>query len=225
ASTLRALSLLKDLPAKPQVIDFGCGSGVATIPLARSLDCSLTAVEIHQPFLDELTAKAVQEGVADRITTIQADMGEPPFPRDSYDVIWSEAAIYNVGFERGLRLWKPLLRSGGSIAVSEVVWLTPEPPQRAKDFWNADYPAMTTVDHNLATLSEVGFTPVDHFVLSCDDWRNYYGPLQERVIAYRANHAESPAAQALADSLQHEIDLWSDCGDSFGYCFFVGRSV
>ncbi|MCA9018917.1 MAG: class I SAM-dependent methyltransferase [Planctomycetaceae bacterium] len=224
ASTLKALSILKDLPMKPQILEFGCGTGVASIPLAQNLDCELTAVEIHQPFLDILAANAIQEGVGGRIKTVQADMGKPPFPENSFDVIWCEAAIYNVGFEYGLRLWKPLLRSGGYIAVSEVVWLTQEPPQMAKAFWDLDYPSMTTVDVNLATLSEVGFNPVDHFVFSPKEWQNYYDPLQEHVTAYRSNHAENRAAQSLADSLQSEIDMWKECGDSFGYCFFIGRA-
>lgn len=223
ASTLKALSLLKELPSNPQVIEFGCGSGVASIPLARSLDCNLTAVEIHQPFLNELTTLAAQAELVDRIKTVEADMSEPPFSNGSFDVIWCEAAIYNVGFEHGLRLWKPLLRSGGYASVSEVVWLTPEPPRKAREFWDTDYPSMTTVDENVTKMREVGFTPIDHFVLPFDDWQNYYGPLQEHVTTYRSSYADNRAAQALADSLQHEIDLWKECGDSYGYCFFIGR--
>ncbi|QDV50066.1 class I SAM-dependent methyltransferase [Gimesia fumaroli] len=223
-STLKALSLLKELPANPQIAEFGCGSGVATIPLARSLDCSVIAVEIHQPFLDELAAIAVREGLADRIKTVQADMGIPPFPNGSFDVIWSEAAIYNVGFKRGLQLWKPLLRSGGYIVVSEVVWLTSAPPSKAKEFWEAEYPMMTMVEQNINTMSELGYDPVGHFILPLEDWQNYYDPLQEHVDEFRLMHSANAAAQNLADCLQSEIDLWKECGSSFGYCFFIGRS-
>ena len=225
ASTLKALSLLKNLPPNPRIIELGCGAGVASIPLARSLACQLTAIDIHQPFLDELMAVAVREGLADRITTSQADMGNPPFPDGSFDLIWSEAAIYNIGFESGLRLWKPLLRHGGYIAVSEVVWLTPEPPQQAKEFWNSDYPSMTSVEDNLSTLSALGFDQVDHFLLPQQDWQAYYGPLEERVAEFRSQHADDAAAQSLADSMQAEIDLWKKYGDSFGYCFFTGRAI
>lgn len=225
ASTLRALSLMKDLPPQPQIVEFGCGTGVASIPLARSIDCDLTAVEIHQPFLDELASLATQAKVADRIRTVEADMGNPPFPLRSFDAIWCEAAIYNVGFEHGLRLWKPLLRDGGYMAVSEVVWLTTEPPRNAKEFWEAEYPSMTTVDANLSTMRDAGFTDIEHFILPSFDWQNYYAPLQQHVTAYRSSHSGNRAAQSLADSLQHEIDLWADCGGSFGYCFFVGRAA
>jgi SAM-dependent methyltransferase len=182
-------------------------------------------VDLHQPFLDELLAQAIHQGFADRITTVCADMSNPPFADGSFDLIWSEAAIYNVGFERGLRLWKRLLRPDGYIVVSEVVWLTSEPPRKAKEFWHAEYPSMTTLDENLDMMCESGFHPVGHFNLPSDDWQNYYGPLQKHVVDFRSNRSENRAAQALADSVQGEIDLWKEYGDSFGYCFFLGRAV
>lgn len=222
ASTLKALSMLNDLPPRPRVVEFGCGTGVATLPLARS--CDVTAVEIHQPFLDQLDAAAAKAGLADRIKTVQADMGDPPFPKGSFDVVWSEAAIYNVGFERGLRLWQPLLRPGGFVVVSEVVWLTPQPPAKAKAFWEAEYPSITTVDNNLDTLRAAGFEPIDHFILPPDDWRNYYAPLQAHLDDFRSKHADDAPAQTFAGNLQREIDLWKACGDSFGYCFFVAKA-
>ncbi|MCA9017245.1 MAG: class I SAM-dependent methyltransferase [Planctomycetaceae bacterium] len=225
ASTLKAFSILKDLSATPRIVEFGCGAGVATLPLARSSRGHLTAVDIHQPFLDELDAAAAREGLADRITTVQADMGNPPFPNSAFDLIWSESAIYNLGFEQGLQLWKPLLKPGGSIAVSEVVWLTSDPPHKAKEFWDSDYPSMTTVDENRTRMRTAGFDSTDHFILPAEDWQNYYGPLQDHVTAFRRTHSANVTAQAFADSLQQEIDLWKEYGDSYGYCFFIGKAI
>src|SRR5690606_6965363 len=98
------------------------------------------------PFLDELNAHAVREGLADQIETVQADMGDPPFADGSFDLVWSEGAIYNVGFEDGLRRWRRLLPSGGFVAVTEATWLTDNPPQKAAEFWATEYPAMTSVE-------------------------------------------------------------------------------
>ena len=71
-STLKALSMLDDLPPRPRIVDFGCGSGVASLVLAKAMDCTVTAVEVHQPFLNELRAIAARDGLADRITTVEA---------------------------------------------------------------------------------------------------------------------------------------------------------
>jgi hypothetical protein len=35
----------------------------------------------------------------------------------SLDLIWSEGAIYNMGFEKGLQSWHQFLKTGGYIAV------------------------------------------------------------------------------------------------------------
>jgi SAM-dependent methyltransferase len=224
-STLKALNLLDGLPINPRIVEFGCGAGVATIALARSTPCHITAVDIHQQFLDELDRSAVRTVVKDRITTLKADMGNPPFPDESFDVVWSEGAIYNIGFEQGLRRWRRLLRTGGYVAVSEAVWLTENPPQRAKEFWEAEYPAMTSVEENLSKFSATGFTPVSHFILPPTDWENYYLPLQSHLAEFQASHTDTAAAESLVKGVHREVDIWKDFGTTFGYAFFVGRAV
>ncbi len=224
-STLKALNLLNVLPSNPGIVEFGCGAGAATIALARNFPCHITAVDIHQPFLDELEHHAVREGVKDRITTLAADMGNPPFPDESFDVVWSEGAIYNIGFEQGLSRWRRLLPSGGYVAVSDAVWLSEKPPQRAKEFWDAEYPAMTSVEENLRKFSATGFEPVGHFILSSTDWEKYYLPLQSHLVKFWESHADNAAVDSLVKSIQREIDIWKEFGTTCGYAFFVGRAV
>src|SRR5205085_3212302 len=119
-STLKALVMLDGLPIKPEIVDFGCGAGAASIALAKCVQGSVTAVDMHEPFLRELETIAAREGVRDRITTVHADMSDPPFADASFDLIWSEGAIYNVGFQEGLKRWRRLLRAGGFVAVTEL---------------------------------------------------------------------------------------------------------
>jgi SAM-dependent methyltransferase len=224
-STLKAVSLLVDLPRNPRIVDFACGSGVASLVLAQAMECSVTAVEIHQPFLDELQAIAERDGLADRILTVRADMADPPFPDQAFDLIWSEAAIYNIGFEEGLKRWRRLVPIGGYVVVSEVTWLAHDPPHKAMEFWQAEYPAMTTIDDNLSKVRSTGFEAIGHLVLPTQDWENYFGPLESRLANFRSEHSASAEAQSLADSLQQEIDVWRECGSSYGYVFYLGRAI
>jgi len=152
-------------------------------------------------------------------------MGDPPFSDGSFDLVWSEGAIYNVGFEQGLKRWRRLLRAGGFIAVSEVSWLCETAPGEVVDFWTAEYPAMTGIEENMGTLRAAGFEPVGHFVLPSDDWENYYGPLQEHLAVFRSEESDNADAQAFADSLQQEIDVWKGHGSSYGYVFYLGKAV
>jgi ubiquinone/menaquinone biosynthesis C-methylase UbiE len=93
ASTRRAFFMLTDLPKAPRILDVGCGPGMQTLELARITDGPITALDMHQPFLDELTKRAKKAGVPDRITTMRESMFAMPFSVGSFDVIWSEDAI------------------------------------------------------------------------------------------------------------------------------------
>lgn len=225
ASTLKALKMLGDLPPTPRIVDFGCGAGVASLVLARATEGTITAVEIHQPFLNQLEAQAARGGLTERIRTVEADMADPPFPDGSFDLVWSEGAVYIIGFQEGLKRWRRLLRPGGSVAVSELTKLSEAPPPEAADFWTTEYPAITSIEENVSKLRSAGFEPVGHFVLPPEDWENYYRPLQEQLVIFRSETSGNAEAQAFADSLRQEIDVWRKYGDSYGYVFYLGRAV
>jgi len=224
ASTLKALAMLGKLPPKPCIIDFGCGAGAASLTLAKEIDCGITAVDIHRPYLKEVEDHASRDGLGDRIKTLQADMANPPIPDGSVDLVWSEGAVYNLGFEQGLKRWRRLLRPGGFIAVTEITWLTDAPPQQAAEFWNSEYPAISSIEENLARVRAAGFEPVGHFILPSVDWHNFYGPLEGRLADFRTQHSDDEDADAIVNNQQGELDLWKECGDSYGYVFYLGKA-
>ena len=57
-STLRALALCTELPERPDVLDVGCGPGMQTLALAAATGGIITAVDAHEPFLDQLRERA-----------------------------------------------------------------------------------------------------------------------------------------------------------------------
>lgn len=119
--TLRALSFI-DLDKKRQlkVADFGCGSGAQTIALAQNLNAKITAVDLFPEFLEKLNSNAEKLGLQDKIITLEKSMDDLPFEKDEFDLIWSEGAIYIIGFEEGIKKWKEYLKIGGYIALSEI---------------------------------------------------------------------------------------------------------
>ena len=157
ACTREALRRLPALPAAPRVLDLGCGAGASTLVLAATLRTRVIAVDIHQPFLDQLRATAQARGLAPLIETRCADMRAPGVPPGSVDLLWSEGALYLLGFEQGLRLWRPLLAPGGCLVVSECSWLCAEPPAEAAAFFGAGYPGMAGIGENLERARAAGF--------------------------------------------------------------------
>jgi len=122
----KALNLaMIDRTAPLKIADIGCGTGASTLLLARLLDARITAVDFLQDFLDVLEGRAERMGLSDKVTTVCCSMDNLPFEDEEYDVIWSEGAIYNIGFEKGVKNWKRFLKMGGMMVVSEITWLTP----------------------------------------------------------------------------------------------------
>ena len=95
---MTGLERQKDL----KIVDIGCGTGGQTLTLAESLDGHITAVDLFPEFLEELEARAAKRDLKNRVSTHQASMEKPPFEKEEFDLIWSEGAIYLMGFEAGI---------------------------------------------------------------------------------------------------------------------------
>lgn len=221
-STREALRRLGPLPPAARVLDLGCGAGTQTLVLASALDGPITAVDLHQPFLDELRVRATAAGVGERIVTRCADFGALDVSPGSVDLLWSEGAIYHLGFGEGLARWRPLLAAGGHAAVTELTWLTAEPPAEAVAFWHDAYPAMRDEAGNRAAAVAAGWDVVDRFTLRATAWwESYYAPLAARIAQLRPD-ADAALRAVIADT-EREIDLWLSHGGAYGYVFYLLR--
>lgn len=210
------------LPAKPVVLDIGCGPGRQTVVLTQELDVPVTAVDTHEPFLAQLRQSAAAAGLAERITIRRQSMAELEDAPASVDLIWCEGAIFIVGFGEGLRMWRPLLRAGGILAATELTWLMDDPPGEIAEYFRAAYPPMTTIEGNTATARAAGYEVFDHFVLpSRVWWDEYLTPLDERAAALRPEAKNDPALAAVLDEQAIESDMVRRFGDTFGYVFYL----
>ncbi|MES9996148.1 methyltransferase domain-containing protein [Desulfovibrio aminophilus] len=225
ASTLRALVLAGSLPEELHVLDLGCGPGMQTLVLARALPgARITAVDLHEPFLDELRARARAADLDGRLETLAADMAELPFEDGSFDLIWAEGSIYNLGFDRGLRLWKRLLRPGGVLACTELAWLVSEPPQEAVRYWETGYPGMRQAPANMEAARTAGYDILGSFPLPLSAWRkDYYEPLRRNLEAMRVRRADDAEALETIAAEEAEMDIFRRYGTSYGYVFYILR--
>lgn len=223
-STLKALALCEELPAAPAILDIGCGTGAQTLVLAAATAGHVTAMDRVPAFLRRVDQTAAEQRLTRRIRTCRGDMNAPPFSDASFDLVWSEGAIYIMGFDRGLARWRSLVKPGGYLVVSELSWFRPDPPADLQAFWDAHYPALRGVDANLAAAGELGWWPAGHRPLPATAWtRDYYGPLRARIPVFRATHAGDPDAQAVADLTEVEMALMERYPDYCGYEFYVLR--
>lgn len=224
--TLRALDLTRlDRTAMLKVADIGCGTGAATLVLASQLpNARITAVDLFPELLDVLKQRAGAAGCSERIETLAESMDTLPLAAESFDLIWSEGAIYNMGFGKGVEAWRPFLKPGGVLAVSEITWLRPDAPDEIFEHWNANYPEIATATEKIATLESTGYDLVGYFVLPASNWiDNYYDPTERRIPSFLRRHAGEPAASQVVEMERHEDALYRRYRDWFSYGFYIAR--
>ena len=210
------------LPDRPRILDIGCGTGAQTVELARCSGGDITAVDIHQPFLDELRARADDAGSLDRITTISRSVFDLEFEDGTFDLIWSEGAIFILGFERGLREWSRLVKASGCLVVSELTWLKANPPDEPRLFMEKEGAVVRTVDENFAAARALGYEAVGSLVAPEYGWRvNYYRHLEERFGPLKEKYSGDPDAIEQLDNASEEIRLHERYSDYYGYVFYI----
>ena len=225
--TRRALELggLLDAPGPLLVADIGCGTGASTLVLAECLDADISAVDLSRDFLDALEGNAERRGLAGRITALQCSMEELPFAEGSLDAVWSEGAVYNMGFEEGARYFRRFLKAGGVLAVSELSWLSDERPEEAERYWSAGYPGIATAREKAGILEASGYALAGCFPLPEECWLdNYYAPLEAGFDAFLARHG-TRAARSIVDAEEAEIAFYGKYREYYGYVFYVARKA
>ena len=222
----RALAMCRGLPTAPRVLDLGCGVGGQTLQLAELTAGTIVAVDNHTPNIARLQRTVAERGLAQRVRPLVGDMAQLELPPASFDLIWSEGALYQIGIENALRVCHGLLRPGGWLAFSDAVWRTENPPSEVKAGFDLDYPTMGRVPDVLAAIERCGFSLDGHFTLpDAAWWDDYYTPMQQRIAELRGKHAADIEALAVLDQLGHEPELHRLHSDCYAYEFFVARAT
>ncbi len=219
-TTRHVLSLLTDRPARPTVLDVGCGSGLQTLELARQTRGTILAVDNHRPFLHTLQRHATEQGLHQHITVVQGSMFNLGFAPHSFDLIWSEGSIYIMGFVEGVKAWQPLLKPGGYLVVSHLSWLKPDVPRDVREHWGEF--EIHTIEKNLHHIAAAGYQCPVHVVMPQSDWwDDFYHPMEQTIQQMRQTYQHDPDALAVLDEERRQIDLYRTYADYYGYVFYV----
>ena len=227
AETRKAMDLAMLDPSMPlKVADIGCGTGASAMQLARSLRANITAIDFLPDFIEALKENAKNEGLTDRISPLECSMENLPFNDEEYDVIWSEGAIYNIGFEKGINDWRRFLRPDGLLVVSEITWTTNDRPVEIQEYWQSQYPEIDTASSKISLLEKSGYSPVGYFVLPEHCWvDNYYRPLQSSFAEFLARHSHSEEAKTIVKAERDEIALYEKYRAYYSYGVYVARKI
>ncbi len=224
--TIKALSFIDNLTQESSIVDLGCGTGGQTMVLAQHAPGQIKGIDLFPTFIDLFKVNAQKQNLQNRVQGLVGSMHQLPFHREELDLIWSEGAIYNIGFERGLKEWKEFLKPGGYVAVSEASWFTEERPQEIEEFWMDAYPGIDTIPNKVAQMQQAGYVPVASFILPDKCWtEDFYAPQVEAKKLFLKKHAGNKAAEEFIANQNHEEKLYNKYKAYYGYVFYIGKKL
>lgn len=225
AETRKAITLANLASSKQlQIADIGCGTGGSTLQLAHSLNARITAVDLSPDFIEVLKDNAEKEGLSKKIKPLVCSMEQLPFAKKEYDVLWSEGAIYNMGFEKGVKEWRRFLKPGGTLVLSEMTWITNTRPSELQHYWESQYPEIATASQKIKILEESGYSPIGYFVLPQNCWlENYYHPLRNRFPDFLAEHKNSESAALIVEAESQEIAVYQKYKSYYSYGMYIAQ--
>jgi hypothetical protein len=148
-----------------------------------------------------------------------------PFENGQFDLIWSEGAIFIIGFEKGLGAWKPLLKKGAYMVVSDAAWFEPNPPRELVQWWETEGYIPRTEDQLAEQVRNTGLDLVATFRLpEAGWWENYYVPLLARIEQLRRTNGSDTNCAAILDAFEHEAEMYRNYKCYYGYTFFVMKN-
>jgi ubiquinone/menaquinone biosynthesis C-methylase UbiE len=224
--TLKALSFVEGLTEKSKVADIGCGTGGQTVVLAQNTPCEIIGIDLWPDFINQFNQNAKNKNLHDRVKGVVGDMKNLSFREEELDLIWSEGAIYNIGFERGLNEWRKFLKKGGYIAVTENTWFTEERPSEIQEFWDRAYPEIDTIPNKVAQMQKAGYIPIAVFVVPETCWTDYYyAQVSQMEEAFLKKYNGNKSAEELIRSERYEVELYRKYKAYYGYVFYIGKRI
>jgi cyclopropane fatty-acyl-phospholipid synthase-like methyltransferase len=223
-STRRAFNALPKLPEQPSILDLGCGPGEQTIELAKISKGTIIALDNHQPFLDNLMNKVRDQGLTDVIIPKNMSMMEMDFADETFDLIWSEGALYFMGLQNGVRRCRQMLKPGGCLAFTDMTAYSTDLPKPLADMFFSEMADFPNLDAKIAMVEAEGFTVLEHFTLPKTAWlENYYAPIEIELPRVEKKFEDNETALAMFRMMRKEIAMYREYSDYFGYEFLVGQ--
>ncbi|MEO8329218.1 MAG: class I SAM-dependent methyltransferase [Candidatus Nanopelagicales bacterium] len=161
------------LTSKHRQLDLACGKGEMLCRWAERFGIRGHGVDLSLLFLKSAGARAIELGVADRVTFQHADAAQAVLEPQSFDVVSCIGASWIGGGLAGtVELMRPRLAPGGLLLVGEPFWHQ-EPPKAALNALNCDPDDFTSLSGTMHRFEAAGLQLVEMVIADPDDWDRY----------------------------------------------------
>jgi ubiquinone/menaquinone biosynthesis C-methylase UbiE len=221
--TKKALSFMNLGFENLKVADIGCGTGRQTEILANELNAEIIAVDFLKKFLKSVKNRF--SGSNKSVKILEANMELLPFEDNEFDLIFSEGAVYNIGFKKGIQEWKRFIKPNGFLAISEISWLTEKPPKKLEKFWKSSYSEIDTFENKISQLEQTGYKLIGNFPMANSSWENYYSEVQNNMNSFLKRNNYSNEAKEFVNECEEEIAIFKKYNEYYSYVFYIAQKI
>jgi ubiquinone/menaquinone biosynthesis C-methylase UbiE len=224
--TLKALGFVDNFNGLSQIADIGCGTGGQTIILAQHTTGNIIGIDNAPIMIEKFNSNVIENNMQNRVKGVVGSMDSLSFKNEELDLILSEGAIYNIGFERGLNEWNKYIKKDGYIVVSEASWFTENRPAEINDFWMDAYPEIDTISNCIAKMQKAGYIPIASFIIPESCWlNNFYDSHISFQESFLKKYAGNKTVEDFIAYERREAELYKMYKKYYGYAFYIGKKI
>jgi SAM-dependent methyltransferase len=185
------------------LLDVGAGKGEAASTLASQFGCKIVAVEPFDVFVHIAAAKFWFFNLRDLVSLLRADGKRVPLRDAGLDAAYCIGAPSIIGLEPAMAEMSRVVRPGGHVVASDIVWREKPGPLGAEWRWLADAPQVSAEDYSRA-IETAGLRVERTHVHDRAVWEDYWRPML--AVAREAKTAQ-PADVFFADEIESGVEL------------------
>lgn len=204
------------------LVDVAAGKGEAACTLAGRFACRVVAVDLYDPFVNYAAAKAWHWNLRDLVTVLRADGKRLPMPDRVCDAAYCIGGPSIVGLEPCLAELARVVRPGGHVIVSDIVWRTKvQTPLGSEWKYVATIEPKLTAEEYAAAIEATGLRVERVHLHDRTAWEEYFRPMLR--VAEEAKTSQ-PADIAFADEVESMVDLERRAVEAFlDYATIIAR--
>jgi len=184
--TRKAYSLLPGIK-NPQILDVGCGTGIPTIELQKISKGHVIGIDIDERSLGILRRRIIDKGLNDKVSVLNVSIPMMNFPKESFDIIWSEGAVFVIGFENSIKSWRKFLKPNGFLVLHDDI------KNKTK---------------KIESIEKYGYKLEAEFDLSFEIWWNeYYSKIEKLVEKYKDRFPNYPELRKEIESDKNQVNM------------------
>lgn len=154
------------------VLDIGCGTGYTACLLAKKYRANVVSVDINPKILELTKKRIIDEGVSDKVTTIESDAQELTLPANTFDATIAESVLVLCNKKKVSSEMYRVLKPNGVFGDNELTYLKP-PPKQLVEFLSESVGSdvrLLQEDEWRAVFRESGFVDVSSAVYTLNPW-------------------------------------------------------